>query len=86
MVKKGRRSHEDKDKFKQNRHKIKGNELTTGRSILTDDMKGVSEDGAVNFKVHTFYYGWYGNPEMDGAYSAWNHQVIPHWIDSTWND
>ena len=37
-------------------------------------------------KVHTFYYGWYGNPEFDGEYIGWNHQVQPHWIENTWND
>ena len=25
---------------------------------------------------HVFYYGWYGNPETDGGWRAWNHQVI----------
>jgi len=40
----------------------------------------------VNYKVHTFYYGWFGNPETDGAYNNWNHHVVPHWIDSTWNN
>ena len=40
----------------------------------------------VNYKVHTFYYGWYGNPEIDGGYNNWNHPIIPHWIDSTWNN
>jgi glycoprotein endo-alpha-1,2-mannosidase len=40
----------------------------------------------VNYNVHTFYYAWFGNPEVDGEYSHWNHHIIPHWIDSTWND
>jgi len=40
----------------------------------------------VNYEVHTFYYGWYGNPDNNGAYYHWNHQIIPHWIDSTWNN
>ena len=39
----------------------------------------------VNYKVHTFYYAWFGNPEVDGQYFHWDHQIIPHWIDSTWN-
>lgn len=29
----------------------------------------------LNRKVHAFYYGWYGNPETDGHYSNWNHQM-----------
>jgi glycoprotein endo-alpha-1,2-mannosidase len=26
--------------------------------------------------VIAFYYGWYGNPETDGAYDHWNHPVV----------
>ena len=40
----------------------------------------------VNYNVHTFYYGWYGNPEIDGQYYHWDHLILPHWIDSTWNN
>jgi glycoprotein endo-alpha-1,2-mannosidase len=40
----------------------------------------------VNYKIHTFYYAWFGNPEFDGEYNNWNHHIIPHWIDSTWNN
>lgn len=40
----------------------------------------------VNYKVHTFYYSWYGNPEFDGKYSNWNHPIIPHWRDTSWNN
>ena len=40
---------------------------------------------SVNYNVHIFYYCWYGNPAYDGSYSHWNHPVIPHWVDSTWN-
>ncbi|MDB4583631.1 glycoside hydrolase family 99 protein [Draconibacterium sp.] len=46
--------------------------------------KKVSEP--VNFRVHAFYYGWYGNPEYDGKYNNWNHPVLPHWRDTTWNN
>jgi len=40
----------------------------------------------VNDGVHAFYYSWFGNPEVDGQYNNWNHQIIPHWVDTTWND
>jgi len=40
----------------------------------------------VNYHIHTFYYAWYGNPEFDGAYHNWNHPILPHWIDTTWNN
>ena len=39
----------------------------------------------VDYNIHTFYYGWFGNPDFDGKYNNWNHPIIPHWIDSTWN-
>jgi len=40
----------------------------------------------VNYNVHIFYYGWYGNPEHDGKYNNWNHRILPHWRDTTWNN
>jgi glycoprotein endo-alpha-1,2-mannosidase len=40
----------------------------------------------LNYKVHTFYYNWYGNPEYDGKYLHWAHDVLPHWSDTTWNN
>ncbi|KAL4233498.1 hypothetical protein ACF0H5_008179 [Mactra antiquata] len=33
----------------------------------------------LSYQVHTFYYPWYGNPELDGKYYHWNHPHIPHW-------
>ena len=44
------------------------------------------EENQVNYKVHVFYYGWFGNPEFDGKYNNWNHPIVPHWIDTTWNN
>ena len=32
-------------------------------------------------RVHAFYYLWYGNPEHDGGWKHWNHEVLPHWED-----
>lgn len=29
------------------------------------------------------YYLWYGNPEFDGDYKHWNHEVLPHWAEET---
>lgn len=40
----------------------------------------------VNFKVHTFYYSWFGNLEYDGKYNNWNHPIQPHWRDTSWNN
>ncbi|KAJ8600366.1 hypothetical protein CTAYLR_000700 [Chrysophaeum taylorii] len=30
-------------------------------------------------RVHAFYYLWYGNPDQDGRWVHWNHDVLPHW-------
>ena len=30
-------------------------------------------------EAHIFFYLWYGNPEIDGKYQHWNHEVLPHW-------
>ncbi len=40
----------------------------------------------VNESVHTFYYNWYASPELDGQYAHWDHEVLPHWSDTTWNN
>lgn len=40
----------------------------------------------VNDKVHIFYYNWYGNPQKDGKYYHWEHDILPHWSDTTWNN
>ena len=30
-------------------------------------------------RVHAFFYLWYGNPEVDGKWQHWDHEVLPHW-------
>lgn len=45
-----------------------------------------NDTSQANYRIHTFYYSWYGNPENDGEYHHWNHNVVPHWTDSTWNN
>jgi glycoprotein endo-alpha-1,2-mannosidase len=86
MLKKGRKNRVVKDKSTRKTNRSKEKEINTGRVLLKNAIEGVSEDGAISYKVHTFYYGWYGTPESDGNFRAWNHQIIPHWIDSTWNN
>ncbi len=29
-----------------------------------------------------FYYVWYGEPRVDGAYMHWNHSILPHWNEN----
>lgn len=37
----------------------------------------VAEDAAPPSRnVHAFYYTWYGNPQTDGAWRHWDHEVI----------
>jgi len=33
----------------------------------------------LNYKVHVYYYAWYGSPEYDGQWWHWNHEYIPPW-------
>lgn len=35
----------------------------------------------INNEVHGFFYLWYGNPENNGQYQHWNHEILPHWED-----
>lgn len=34
------------------------------------------EKAAPSRNVHAFYYTWYGNPQTDGAWRHWDHEVI----------
>ncbi|KAM5165505.1 glycoprotein endo-alpha-1,2-mannosidase [Mantella aurantiaca] len=34
---------------------------------------------APNYNLHVFYYTWYGNPQFDGKYIHWNHDLLKHW-------
>lgn len=36
----------------------------------------------LNYNVHIFYYGWYGNPEIEGQWWHWNHEYLPNWDKS----
>lgn len=47
-------------------------------ALLYLQMSSCSE--AYSFpRVHAFFYLWYGNPETDGKYLHWNHEILPHW-------
>jgi glycoprotein endo-alpha-1,2-mannosidase len=32
--------------------------------------------------VHAFFYLWYGNPQTDGAFKHWDHELLPHWNEA----
>ena len=54
---------------------------------LIASSQAQSEDlEKVSYQIHTFYYSWYGSPEYDGKYSNWNHPIVPHQKDTTWNN
>ncbi len=55
--------------------------------LLFLSCSSTEEDKAaeVTDKIHTFYYGWYGSPEKDGQYAHWDHSILPHWSDTTWD-
>ena len=38
-----------------------------------------SNQSRPNYCLHAFYYMWYANEVVDGAYKHWNHRYIPHW-------
>ena len=37
---------------------------------------GSATTGAAGKTLHTFYYGWYGNPAVDGNWVHWDHQIF----------
>lgn len=32
-------------------------------------------------RTFIFYYLWYGNPEHNGKWEHWDHEVLPHWTE-----
>jgi glycoprotein endo-alpha-1,2-mannosidase len=54
--------------------------------ILTSCMQTENITETPDDRVHTFYYNWYGNPEHDGEYFHWAHDILPHWSDTTWDN
>lgn len=84
LTKKGQRK-ERTDSRKQKNLNAGGHNSASFRAIQNYLAQTEKDSNGVDYRVHTFYYGWYGNPENNGGYSAWNSAVFPHWIDTTWN-
>ena len=83
MVKKGAKGSNQIDETAID---ITESQTTTSEGIGRENLiEEVQSNAVVNYKVHIFYYGWYANPESNGRYSNWNHPVIKHWIDTTWD-
>lgn len=47
--------------------------------VINQTMFSVSGLPPPSMCIHTFYYMWYGNPQLDGKYYHWNHRYLPHW-------
>lgn len=45
------------------------------RSVPVSSRAGIKP----NYRVHIFYYAWYGNIEYDGSFKHWNHSFVPNW-------
>jgi glycoprotein endo-alpha-1,2-mannosidase len=80
-IKKRRRSQSDR-KAADTIEKTASHSLLNRRKPLKERCQQID----LREKVHTFYYGWYGNPEFDSEYKGWNQEVIHHWIETTWNE
>lgn len=75
----------------KNRHKadINSNSTTSRMSTYAEELDTKSNltelslkaksNISVNSHIHIFYYPWYGNPQIDGHYIHWNHNILPHW-------
>ena len=46
----------------------------------------VSEKSNLNYNAHIFYYNWYGNPKFDEDFRHWNHDILPHWSENSWDN
>ena len=33
-------------------------------------------------RTFIFYYLWYGNPQHNGRWQHWDHEVLPHWTEA----
>ena len=54
--------------------------------ILQDNnamMDTINKNTGVSYRVHAFYYSWYASDKVNGKWSHWNHETIPHWTAST---
>lgn len=49
-------------------------------------LMSCAEKNKINYDIHTFYYGWYGNEETDGSLRHWNHDILPHWNNKSWDN
>jgi len=50
---------------------------TTTTTTTTPKLRGGAQ--TPSRVVHAFYYPWYKSLEVDGEWSHWNHEHMPHW-------
>ncbi|SHG72559.1 glycoside hydrolase family 99 protein [Chryseobacterium vrystaatense] len=54
--------------------------------LICFSPKSIAQAKKSRDQVQIFYYGWYGNPAVDGKYYHWNHDILPHWNNPKWNN
>ncbi|WP_265129409.1 glycoside hydrolase family 99 protein [Chryseobacterium oranimense] len=54
--------------------------------LMCTSIKSLAQNNTPDEKFQIFYYGWYANPEVDGKYEHWNHDILPHWNNPKWNN
>ena len=47
------------------------------------ENKNDIQSDSLNYNLHMFYYNWYGNPQYDGEYRHWAHDVLKQFSDDT---
>ncbi|XP_075058894.1 glycoprotein endo-alpha-1,2-mannosidase [Mixophyes fleayi] len=69
--------------LKESGNKISAQEVTEAqaKAIVSPSFAvfNMGELPAPNYNIHIFYYTWYGNPQFDGKYIHWNHDLLKHW-------
>ncbi len=45
-------------------------------TFIPNVAQGATASAPQSIEGHVFYYGWYGNPDADGAWRAWNHHIF----------
>jgi glycoprotein endo-alpha-1,2-mannosidase len=84
LVKKGLRSRDAADEELRQESKTATASFVSKRKKTL--AKGFKQGQDVNDRIHTFYYAWYGSPEFNDKYINWNHAVLPHHVDTIWNE
>jgi len=64
------------DQMQTKETKVDEDLMQTETKSLVKIEENLSTNAKPSPKVITFYYPWYGNPEVNGAWMHWNHKVL----------